>query len=207
MKTCSGCPRRPAVTAHHARARKGPCGGLPRWKTSRSRRSRRIDVPRRTRDQATGKRARLGADPYPAPNKRCQRVRIDRGTFGRKSLGTSSSRTQRVRRTAARCRGRTRWSTNPKPATRRQARSCRRSDDRKVVRRRSKPEGESPRQKAVSRSNVGGFPTALDGQSPKEVFLTGARDVNVGCRNGFEASWQPRPRNAARRYEARRPAK
>ena len=67
MKTCSGCPRRPAVTAHHARARKGPCGGLPRWKTSRSRRSRRIDVPRRTRDQATGKRARLGADPYPAP--------------------------------------------------------------------------------------------------------------------------------------------
>ena len=78
--------------------------------------------------------------------------------------------------------------------TRRQARSRRRSDDRKVVRRRSKPEGESPRQKAVSRSNVGGFPTALGGQSPKEVFPTGARDVNVGCRNGFEASWRSRPR-------------
>jgi hypothetical protein len=163
MKTCSSCPRRPAATAHHARARKGPCGGLSRWKTSRSRRSRRIDVPRQARDQATGKRARLGADPYPAPTRDVRGFESTEAPFGRESRGASSSRTQRVRRTAARCRGRTRWSTNPKPAARRQARSRRRSDDRKVVRRRSKPEGESPGQKAVSRSNVGGFPTALGG--------------------------------------------
>jgi len=50
-------------------------------------------------------------------------------------------------------------------------------------------------------SNVGGFPTALGGQSPEEVFSTGARDVNVGCRNGFEASWRRDRGNAARRYE------
>jgi hypothetical protein len=53
---------------------------------------------------------------------------------------------------------------------------------------------KAPGGKAVSRSNVGGFPTALGGQSPEEVFLTGARDVNVGCRSGFEASWRSRPR-------------
>lgn len=42
--------------------------------------------------------------------------------------------------------------------------------------------------RAVSKSNVGGFPTTLDRQSPKKVFPAGARDVNVGCRSEFEAS-------------------
>lgn len=33
-----------------------------------------------------------------------------------------------------------------------------------------------------------GLPTALGGQSPKKMFsTTGARERNVGCRNGFEA--------------------
>ena len=94
-----------------------------------------------------------------------------------------------VRRAAERP-GETRRSTGPKPATRRQARSCRRPDDRKAVRRRWKPRARVRGRKAVWRSDAGGFPTADGGQSPKEVFPAGARDVNVGCRNGFEASWR-----------------
>jgi hypothetical protein len=35
-----------------------------------------------------------------------------------------------------------------------------------------------------------GSPTAVGGQSPERVFAAGARDANVGCRNGFQAPWR-----------------
>lgn len=59
------------------------------------------------------------------------------------------------------------------------------------------------KQRAVSKSNIGGFPTVLDRQSPKKVFPAGARDVNVGCRNGFEASCLHDRGHAARRVRGR----
>jgi hypothetical protein len=146
MNTCGSCPRRPAATAHHAGARKGPRGGLTRQKAPRSRGNRRIDVLRRSRDHATGTgRATSGnccresVNPYPAADERCQRARIDGGTFGRKSLGALfPAHARRANRVCRRVRSR---------QTRRQARSRRRSDDRKVVRRRSNAKGESLRRK------------------------------------------------------------
>jgi len=50
------------------------------------------------------------------------------------------------------------------------------------------------------------FPTALDRQSPKWVFPAGARDVNVGCRNGFEASCRRDRGTLQGGTRARRPA-
>jgi len=40
----------------------------------------------------------------------------------------------------------------------------------------------------LPKSNADGFPTALGGWSLKGMSTTGARNVNVGCRNGVEAS-------------------
>jgi len=69
--------------------------------------------------------------------------------------------------------------SGPKPTTCRQARSRRRLDDRKVVRRRPRPIRRKRRAErgTVSKLDAGGFPTAPDGQSPEVVFQASARDV------------------------------
>jgi hypothetical protein len=99
----------------------------------------------------------------------------------------------------------------PKPATRRQARSRWRPDDRKVVRRRDRiavgakrPRAQNaPDSTVISRSNAGGFPTAdrravSKGDVSTWVLVT----RNVGCRNGFEASWRCVQGKAVRPHEA-----
>jgi hypothetical protein len=93
-----------------------------------------IDVRRWKRDQAAeqGRTERCGS--LSGADERCQRARVDRGTFGRESQGVSPL--ARWRATRGEQPGGTRQSAGPKPATRRQARSCRRPDDRKAVRRR-----------------------------------------------------------------------
>ena len=118
------------------------------------------------------------------------------GPSGAPALDTRSSRevsegsTRQSRRQPTKLRGskatlresaRKAWQpVGPKPALRRQARSCWRSDDRKMVRRRSRKTHRYTRaalQRAISKSNVGGFPTALGGRSPEVMFVMGARGV------------------------------
>lgn len=76
-------------------------------------------------------------------------------------------------------------------SARRQACGRRRLDDqagnRGMVRRRSKP-GESRGAESGLRIERRRVSHGARGQSPKRVFPTGARGVNVGCRSGFEAS-------------------
>jgi len=98
----------------------------------------------------------------------------------------------------------------PKPATRRQARSRWRPDDRKVVRRRDRTakriaQGaqKAPDSRAIWKSNAGGFPTVdrravSRGDVSTWVLVT----RNVGCRNGFEASWRCVQGKAAKPHEA-----
>lgn len=96
-------------------------------------------------------------------------------------------------------RARSQWS-------RRQARSCWRSDDRKVVRRRRKAGGESRELESGldverRRFNHG----ARRVVSERDVF-SGARDVNVGCRSELEAFWRSDRGTPQGGNEARCPA-
>lgn len=89
-------------------------------------------------------------------------------------------------------------------------RACRwRPDDRKVVRRRDRPAKRialgaqnAPESRAISKSNAGGFPTVdrravSRGDVSTWVLVT----RNVGCRNGFEASWRCHQGKAAKPHE------
>jgi len=54
--------------------------------------------------------------------------------------------------------------------------------------------------------DAGGFPTAIEEVS-KSAASAGARNANVGCRNGFEASWccaQVKPQGETSRSVERR---
>jgi hypothetical protein len=58
--------------------------------------------------------------------------------------------------------------------------------------------GNAP-ERGWSRSRtLAGFPTAPGGQSPEVVFIASARDVNVGCRNGFRGILMLRPRKGCK---------
>jgi len=96
----------------------------------------------------------------------------------------------------------------PKPVSSRQARGRWRPDDREVVRRRPCDERWQRRVPgASSKPRAGGFPTAPGGQSPKVVFPGVLVTRNVGCRNGFEASWRcarGKPQGLTRRNVERR---
>jgi hypothetical protein len=78
----------------------------------------------------------------------------------------------------------------PKPATCRQARSRWRPDDREVVWHRSLAEGGNANvTRRISKPGAGGVTHGERRAVSEEGVLTaGARDANVGCRNGFEAS-------------------
>jgi hypothetical protein len=115
--------------------------------------------------------------------------RVGRGTSGRKRPGASPRARKGVRRTAPQRPCEKEVADRPEAgrhAVKRVAvggrMTARWSGAARTSRREPKRRG------AVSKSNAGGFSTALDCQSPKWVFPAGARDVNVGCRNGFEAS-------------------
>jgi hypothetical protein len=168
MKTCGVCPRRPAGAALRASLRKRARVGLLRWKAPRAREDRRIDMPRSERAHATGLRAALRS--VLAAAKRCQRVPIDGAAVPPKKRRRPSPNLAR------KCEGG--CSIDPKPAACCQARSCWRPDDRKVVRRRTRTKRRKRRRPSpVSKSNVGGFPTALGGRSPEVMFVAGARDA------------------------------
>jgi hypothetical protein len=154
MNTCGDCPRRPAVAALLAGARKSVRAGLLRWKAPRAREGRRIDVLRRERAHAIGssvKVARSGV-PRPAVHERCQRVRLGEAAVSRKSCGAFSPPRAQARA----------WQPiGPKPASRRQARGCWRPDDRKVVRRRPRMRSANRRPRSEGRSRgrtSAGFP-------------------------------------------------
>lgn len=80
---------------------------------------------------------------------------------------------------------------DPKPVTCRQARSRWRPDDRKVVRRLPRTTVATPCSRRISKQNAGGSSHgARRAVSEEGVFAAGARERNVGCRNGFEAPRQ-----------------
>jgi hypothetical protein len=171
MNTCGDCPRRPAEAALLVGARKGVRAGPLRWKAPRAREGRRIDVLRRERVHATEPLARRVQQP-------ARHVRPStRGVRGFDSAKPPQADKAAVLQTHLAPRARAWQPIGPKPASRRQAWGCWRPDDRKVVRRRPRIRGaqsvRAPR--AISMSNVGGFPTALGGQSPEVMFVMGAR--------------------------------
>lgn len=90
-------------------------------------------------------------------------------------------------------------SVSSKPAARRQARGCRRPDDRKVVRRRSAR--QLPVAGRFERRTSAGFPTALGGRSPKVKSRRVHVARDVGCRSGVRGILVPPPRKAARPHE------
>lgn len=170
MNTCGDCPRRPAVAALLAGARKGVCAGPLWWKAPRAPESRRIDVRRPERAHATGPLRRLDAS-RTAVHERCQRVRLGEAPASRQSCGASPHLAPSARA----------WQPiGPKPASRRQARSCWRPDDRKVVRRRPRNRERQARPRSNRRSGSrtsAGFPTALGGSLQRWCFDMGARSA------------------------------
>jgi len=139
--------------------------------------------------------------PFLVAHERRQRVRFGGATASRQGSGALPPPRAQARE----------WQPiGPKPATRRQARSRWRPDDRKVVRRRDRTAKriapgaqKASDSKAISKSNAGGFPTVdrravSRGDVSTWVLVT----RNVGCRNGFEASWRCVQGKAARPHEA-----
>jgi hypothetical protein len=113
MNTCGDCPRRPAVAARLAGARKGVRKGLLRRKAPRALEGRRIDVHRREGVHANGSLARSGAPPRP-PTRGVRGFRSGEAAVSRESCGAFPH-------PRAQARG---WQPiGPKPASRRQARS------------------------------------------------------------------------------------
>jgi hypothetical protein len=154
-------------------------GGLARWKAPRARKRGGIDVLPRERVQATGNEAlrRPGL---------CRWRKVSEGSHRRSCRQPRKlrrSKTTRLR--ASGCR----WARSRRRAVKRGAAGGRMT---------ARWSGACPGHMAeslcarwVSMSNVGGFPTAVGGQSPDVVFSTWVLVTrNVGCRNGIEASWR-----------------
>lgn len=156
MNTCGDCSRRPAAgSAPRWALQKGVRKGPLRWKAPRALEGRRIDVHRREWAHTTGplrrRVSRLARSKHRRPRE------VSEGSIRR----SDRKPTKRRRFTQPRAKARE-WQPNgPKPASRRQARSCWRSDDRKVVRRRPR-NGKRPSalalQQAISSRTSAGFP-------------------------------------------------
>jgi hypothetical protein len=125
-----------------------------------------------------------------AANEGCQRVHATERSPAEKAAALDPRRSARARR----------WqSRSPKPAARRQARGCRRPDDREVVRRRARC-GETRREDLeVERWRVSPRRSAdsLRRCQSRRVLVT----RNVGCRSGVRGILTPLPRRAARPHE------
>jgi hypothetical protein len=98
---------------------------------------------------------------------RCQRVPID---------GAAARLTRPQRSTPTRRESEPGWqSRDPKPAARRQARGCRRPDDREVVRRLLRRRGNAGPER-IWKSNAGGLPHGARPTASEGKVSTGARD-------------------------------
>jgi hypothetical protein len=137
---------------------------------------------------------------------RCQRARPDGATLGRKGHGALRPDGTGDLAFARECPSRTvSRSVGPKPAARRQARGCRRLDDRKVVRRRSRTR-QCQSSGRSRRRTPAGLPTALGGRSPKVKSRRVHVARDVGCRSGVRGILVPPPRKAARPHEGTAPS-
>jgi hypothetical protein len=181
VKTRGSCAGRPAGAAR----RHGLPQGCPERTramegTSISEQPPGIDVPVASRDQAIGSGPFTGAGT--SRPTRCQRMSVDRASGEPKKRRSSPRR--------ARKRPSDRRSSRSRQACR-QARSRWRPDDREVVRRRPL-DGEVATplllRGSTSKPKAVGLLTAAGKQSPEVVSISSARDVNVGCRSGVEAS-------------------
>jgi hypothetical protein len=181
MNRRSGCTRRPAGAARRTGTREGARAGLPRWKAPRAReRQAALTCRRPERAHATGKR-RFKAHGTGRP-KKVPEARIDGSPGGRQSPGAfqpppqkeSGSRSGRSRRRAV------------KHGAAGGRMTARRSGAGPWTFHGGNAGVEGP-----SRSRtLAGFPRRVDRQSPEVMSRASARDVNVGCRNGFAASWR-----------------
>jgi len=160
MNTCGDCPRRPAVAALLAGARKGVCAGPLRWKAPRALERRRIDVHRRERAHATGPLKRSGVSST-AVHERCQRVRLGEVTASRQSCGASPHRSRQAHERGSRS------TRSPHRAVKREAVGGRMTARWSGVARGSRAPRASAARQAIWKSNVGGFPTALGGSLPR----------------------------------------
>jgi hypothetical protein len=168
MKTCGDCPRRPAAAALQSVLERASGMVFPGGRHLGFREGRRIDVPGWKGAQAAGIEA-LTRPAVPVVQE------VSKGSVRRSHRRPTKPRCSSPVRGARA----PRWQpTSPKPAACRQARSRWRSDDREVVRR-------SPREKrqsrvspvTVSKSNAGGFSTALGRSLQRWCSFAGARDV------------------------------